>query len=84
MFAERGGDGVALVAQVEAQIERDLVVAAARGVQLRAGVADAPRQLGLDVHVDVFELGLELELSRLDFRADLAQPGDDLRPLLRR
>ena len=47
---ERG----ALVAHVEAQVERDLVVARARRVQARRDRADALAELRLDGHVHVF------------------------------
>ena len=80
---EQGAERVAFVAEVEAEIQGDLVIAAAGGVQLRAGVADPLGQLGLEVHVDVFEFGLEREFPRLDLRADLAQTCRDLCALLR-
>jgi hypothetical protein len=51
-------------------------------VEFRAGRADAFRQLGLDVHVDVLERGLELEVSGDDVRLDFAQAGLDLEKLL--
>jgi len=54
----------------EPHVERDLVIARAGGVQLRAG-RNALGQLGLDVHVDVFEFGLPQELRGGDFLADL-------------
>ncbi len=50
----------------EAEIERDLVVARAGGVQPAGGRADQRRQPRLDVHVDVFELARELEIAAFD------------------
>jgi hypothetical protein len=69
---------VALGAQIEAEIEGHLVVARAGCVELGAGLANAARELALNVHVDVLELGLELECARFDLGADPAQAGDDL------
>ncbi len=58
------------VAHPQAEIGRHLVVAAARGVQPLAGLADALGQPRLDVHVDVFERLVEGEAPGLDFRRD--------------
>ena len=60
-------------AQPESKIERDLIIAAPRGVELRPGGADALGQLRLDVHVDIFEVHLELEASLFNLGEDLAQ-----------
>ena len=60
-------------AQVQAQVERHLIVARAGGVEFRARRADAGGQCRLDVHVDVFQPWLEDELPRRDLPADLAQ-----------
>ena len=78
----RVGHGVDLVADPEPEVGRDLVVAAAAGVELAADVADAVDEGPLDVHVDVFQLLAELELAGGDFVADLLQAGDDLVPLV--
>ena len=67
------------VAHPEAEIGRDLVVAAARGVQALAGLADALGQPRLDVHVDVLERGVEDEGSGLDLGADRRQAIADRR-----
>ena len=72
-FAEQQND---FIAQPEPHVERDLVVARAGGVQFRAG-GNALGQFGLDVHVDVFELGLPLEFAGGDFLADLIQAFGD-------
>ena len=58
------------VAHPEAEIGGDLVVAAARGVQALAGLADALGQPRLDVHVDVFEVVDEREAAGLDLGGD--------------
>lgn len=65
-----------LVAQPEADVERDLVVARAAGVELRAG-GNALRQFRLEVHVDVLEFRLPPEFSGGDFLADLFEAGAD-------
>ena len=66
-------DPIDRVADPQPQVGRDLVVAAAGGVQLAADVAEPVDQRPLDVHVDVFQLDVELEASLLNFLADLAQ-----------
>ena len=76
-------EGIAGFAQPESEIEGDLVVAAPRGVELRAGGADALGQLRFDVHVDILEVHLELEASLLDLGEDLAQAGFDFFKFLR-
>ena len=50
----------------EAEVERDLVVARAGGVQPAGGRTDQRRQPRLDVHVDVFELAREFEIAAFD------------------
>ncbi len=61
------------VAHPEAEVGGDLVVAAAGGVQALAGLADALGEPRLDVHVDVFECGVEVEPPGLDLGADRVQ-----------
>ena len=56
-------DVVDFVADPEPQVGRNLVVAAAAGVELAADVADPLDQRPLDVHVDVFQLLAELEAA---------------------
>ena len=82
--AQRPADFGDLGAQVETQVERHLVVAAAGGVQLRPRRADAGGERRLDVHVDVFQFGPELELSPANLLPDLPQAGLDLRALFLR
>jgi hypothetical protein len=72
-------DGIDLIAQVQAHIGGDLVVARAAGVQFLAGDADALGQARLDVHVHVLELDAPLEAALLDLAADLAEARDDRR-----
>ncbi len=74
---ELGVDAVGGVAHPEAEIGGDLVVAAAGGVEAAAGIADAVGQAGLDVHVDVFEGGVESEAAGFDFSGDLGEAVGD-------
>jgi hypothetical protein len=50
----------------EPEIGRDLIVARARGVQPSGRGADQFGQPRLDIHMNVLELPLELELARAD------------------
>ena len=63
---EQLGDLEVLAKDVTAEVDRHLVVAAARRVQLAARFADDRRQAVLDRHVQVFVADLTLELARLD------------------
>ncbi len=74
---QQGGDQVDLVAQPEANVGRDLVVARAAGVQALAGVAGELDQARLDVEMDVLELDLPGELAALDLPADRRQAALD-------
>ena len=65
------------VAQIEPHIQGDLVVAAARRVQLAAGAADLLGQPALDVHVNVFIRRRELELAAGDLALDGRQAADN-------
>ena len=56
-----GGDDSNTIPQRQPQVERDLVVAAARGVQALARAADPLCELRLDEHVDVLRAGVEDE-----------------------
>ena len=66
--------GVDGVAHPEAEIGRDLVIAAARGVQAPSGLADAFGQARLDVHVHVFQRLVPGEHARFDIRPQ-CRPG---------
>ena len=58
-------------ADIQAHVERNLVVSRARGVQALACVADALGQDLLVCHVDILiELGREVDLARLDVCED--------------
>ena len=61
-----GDRGIALVANPQAEVRRHLVVAAAGGVQPARGLADHLAQAGLDIHVNVLEVGAEAESAALD------------------
>ncbi len=74
-FAE---DHVDFVAQPQADVGGDLVVAAASGVQLLADDADAVGQTRLDVHVHVFQVHAPVEGAGLDLALDVLQVVDDL------
>ena len=58
------------------KVERHLVVARPAGMQLRPG-RHPPRQLGFDVHVDVFELRFPAELAGGNLPVNGIQPFDD-------
>ena len=51
------------VADIEAEIGRHLVVARARGVQAACGGPDQFGEPALDIHMDVFERALEVEIA---------------------
>ena len=65
------------VAQVHAQVERDLIVARAGGVQLLAEVADARGEHLLDEHMDVLARGVERERAAVEIVEDALQRVDD-------
>ena len=67
-----------LLLDVQAEVHRHLVVAAAGGVEALARVADTPGAQGLDVHVDVLVLQGELHLVRLDVRQNGLEAVDNL------
>ena len=58
-------------------IERDLVVTAARRVQFFPGIPDFFNQAGFDIHVDVFQFRFELEFAFGDFFPDFGQCFDN-------
>lgn len=54
------------VTEVEAKVEGDLIIPASGGVKLGANRADAASELGLDIHVNVFEVAAEFKLAGFD------------------
>ena len=72
-LADLEQDRVDRVAHPEAEVDRDLVVARARGVQPACGRADDLGQATLDIHMDVFERARERKRARLDFAFDLGE-----------
>ena len=67
----------AFVQKIEPQVERHLVVAAARGVQPFAAVADPLRQLRFHKGVDILGGPVNCQLAALELQRDLPQRGDD-------
>ena len=65
------------VADVQLEVGRHLVVAAAGGMQFAADVARPRDQRRLDVHMDVFEFGLPRKLAAGDFLSDGVERGAD-------
>ena len=53
----------ALLAHIEPQVGRDLLVAAAAGVQLETQVTDASGELQLDEVVNIFSLGATVDIA---------------------
>ena len=66
------------LAQRQAHIERNLIVAAAGGVQALAGVADAGGQFALHKGVDVFGVRVDEQGAACDIGFDLLETGADL------
>ena len=56
-----GDRGIALVPHPQPEIDCDLVISAARGVQPPGGFADQLFQARLYIHVDVFQIGAKQE-----------------------
>ena len=66
------------VAEIEPQIERDLVVARSRGMELAPRRADPLGQAALDREMDILVGEREAEAAGIDLALDRAQAGDDL------
>ena len=64
--------------EVELHVERHLIVAAARGMQALAVVADALGQLALDEGVNILRLHIKGQRAALDVGEDALQALDDL------
>ncbi len=68
---------------VQAHIERDLIVSRARRVQPLAGVADALRQRDLDIHVNILVFRIEyVEVVVFNIVEDFLQSGDNFLRLM--
>lgn len=72
-FAREFDYGINFIAAPEAHVSGHLIVSAARRVKLRAGRADAFRQGGLDVHVNVLEFLTPSELAQFNVGLDTKQ-----------
>ena len=70
---DRGADAVNRIAQKQANIGCDLVVARAPGVQALAGVTGQFRQPLFNVEVNIFLVNGPNELTRADIRQDFRQ-----------
>ena len=83
-LGEAPADAYDRVLQVQALVDRDLVVARAAGVELARDGADLLLEPALDVRVDVLELRAEGEGPRLQLLPHLSEPAHDLGALGRR
>src|SRR6266480_1755146 len=75
--AETRNDCINFLTNIQAKIERNLIVAAASSVQFGAGRSDSFGQRRLDVHVHVFQRLVPNELVRSDLVFDLVQAARD-------
>ena len=66
------------VAEVEAGIDCDLIVAASCGVELLSVVADALCQLAFDEHMDILGFRVDFQLSAFDIGEDGAESLRDI------
>ena len=71
-------DGRDLFFEIELDVQRHLIVAAARGVQALAVVADALGQLALDKGVDVLGFHVDLQRAGFDVGKNAAQALNDV------
>ncbi|CFL96659.1 Uncharacterised protein [Bordetella pertussis] len=83
-LAQQVDQGVDFVAQPQADVGGDLVVARAAGVQALAGVAHELHQALLDVQVHVFQVQQPLERAGVDLREDLLHAALDVGQVLGR
>jgi len=70
---EIGGNLDDFVPQVEADIQRHLIVAGTAGMEALACLADLRREARLDVHMDIFQADGEVEMTCLDLLENLVQ-----------
>src|SRR2546425_4100488 len=80
----RGIELVEAIDREHAEVERDLVIPASRGVQLSADVTDEVAKATLDDRVNVLDVGRPGERALLDLGADPLERIDDLPRLVRR
>jgi hypothetical protein len=73
-LGQQAADHIDLVAQPQAHVGGDLVVARAAGVQALAGIAQQLGQAGLDVQVHVLQVELPLEAAASISRRDGGMP----------
>ena len=66
------------VTQEKPHVQRHLIVAAARRMELSAGGPDQLRQAPLDIHVNIFVGLRELELTAVDLALNRLEAADDL------
>ena len=65
------------IAQIEADIKGDLIVARTGGVQLAADRSDALGESRFDIHVNIFKADLEFEVAGVDISQNAFQPGNN-------
>ena len=79
----QAADGGNFIAQPQADVGGDLVVAAAAGVQAFAGVADFVGEAAFDVHVHVFQIERPLQAACFDFGLDFGHAAPNVGQILR-
>ena len=73
-----GADEINFVAQVQADIGRDLIVTGAAGVQFFAGNTDFGSQRGFDVHMNVFQRDRPVEIAAFNLDPNLFQAANNI------
>ena len=76
-FGDQRDHAGQLVAQIQPQVERDLIVARTPGMQLAPGLANQRDQPALDREMDVFIGNVEFEDAALDLIFDTLESADD-------
>ena len=80
-FADDRDHLAQFVTQIKAKIERDLIVARSRSVQLATRVTDFRDQPTLDREMDIFVAESEVKASRVNLTLDCVSPGSIARAL---
>ena len=70
----RNAEGVPGLTKKEAEIQRNLIVAAPSRMEFCSCGTDTLGEFGLDVHVNIFQITAELEDSRFDVLSNLDKP----------